>query len=265
MTQKGNYFCEILVFPLLILLCSCVVPSALRAEQAPIPARTSQLVIVLTQSFDDNQARLYCFERQVPLNNWRLRLGPFAAIIGKRGLAWGRGLHSNLPDYAPVKVEGDKKSPAGVFRLGPVIGRPEELPDIKMPYVSIMTLVECVDDPRSRYYNQLVRPDTVAERDWNSSERLFLPGIWYDFGVVVQHNSPLPVSGSGSCIFLHNWDSPSDSTTGCTALAPENLTQIVKWLDILRQPVIVQLPQSIYEKVKQKWHLPAIHDFHREP
>ena len=63
-------------------------------------------------------------------------------------------------------------------------------------------------------------------------------------------------AGAGSCIFMHVWQGPSAPTVGCTALAIRPLVELMSWLAPLRTPVLVQLPRSVYERVRVEWDLP---------
>ena len=84
---------------------------------------------------------------------------------------------------------------------------------------------------------------------------------WYRFGVFVDNNCSPVNSGKGSCIFLHNWDGPDDSTVGCTAMAPEYMKEIVLWLDSEKYPLLIQLPVKLYDKYKDGWELPDLELF----
>ena len=44
----------------------------------------------------------------------------------------------------------------------------------------------------------------------------------YTWVVEVRHN-PAAIPGGGSCIFLHVWDGPADTTVGCTAMPEPTL------------------------------------------
>jgi D-alanyl-D-alanine dipeptidase len=167
--------------------------------------------------------------------------------------------HEIAPADMPIKQEGDGKSPAGVFRLSSVFGYApvEALDDLEIPYTHVTESLECVDDVSSGYYNQIVLRDAVDEVDWESSEQMLMPGIWYEKGIVVDHNASPVRPGAGSCIFLHNWSGPGDTTAGCTAMAPSVLTEIVYWLDSDADPVLVQLTESLYEEHQKAWGLPG--------
>jgi D-alanyl-D-alanine dipeptidase len=161
-----------------------------------------------------------------------------------------------LKGSGPLKKEGDGKAPAGVFRLSTAFGFAGTAPGLKMPYTSLTPTVECVDDVNSRRYNLIVDRNRVSNVDWRSSEKMrAVDG--YRWGVVVDHNASPPVAGRGSCIFLHIWAGPEKGTAGCTAMEQPNLEAMLRWLDAKKNPLLVQLPEAEYTRLRSLWKLPA--------
>jgi D-alanyl-D-alanine dipeptidase len=218
------------------------------------------MIVVITETFQTSDAVLYRYQRPVERGEWGMVDYPVKAIVGKRGLGWGIGLHNLSQLEDPVKREGDGKSPAGIFHLDFAFGftPPEEMDNLNIPYQHITEMVECIDDSNSEFYNSIVRRDQVDQVSWSSSERMWRARLWYDLGVFVGHNRSPAEKGAGSCIFLHYWANPQDSTSGCTAMDPLNMKEIVYWLDEKKQPVLVQLPKAIYEKYQIQWELPNL-------
>jgi len=227
----------------------------------PIPQNTLQLVLVLVDSVNGTQGKLYQFDREPSSSNWNLAARNIPVIVGKNGLAWGKGLQkeSEYPDF-PTKKEGDGKSPSGVFYLSTVFGF-DELPDITIPFLPVNDLVECIDDVNSHYYNQVVNRTEMAEKelpDWNSSEKMRSFIGYYEQGIIVDHNVNPISKGSGSCIFIHNWKPGSDVTSGCTAMIPKDLTNLIHWLNVAKKPVLAQLTLQQYDDLKDVWALPSL-------
>ncbi|MFM8394098.1 MAG: L,D-transpeptidase [Acidobacteriota bacterium] len=165
-------------------------------------------------------------------------------MVGKNGLAWAAELAGPMGKRTdPVKREGDGRSPAGAFTLGTAFGyAPEQVMGrLAIDYLQVTKHHECVDDCQSRSYNQLVDGSRHPDRDWRSSEIMRRDDDFYRLGVVINYNLPKPIPCQGSCIFLHIWEGAGRGTVGCTAMAPEKMLEIVKWLDRARKPVIVQL------------------------
>jgi len=229
------------------------------------PATSLQSIVVVTDSMNSASGSLYYFQRESPGLEWTQAGDKSPIVVGRNGLAWGKGLHdpTNSLNY-PTKVEGDGKSPAGMFALSSVFGYPSEaeMADLRMPYRHITEYIECIDDVQSKHYTRIISRDTITnpdELDWKSSEKMRFAGISYALGVVVDHNLDPVNSSGGSCIFLHNWVEPSETTAGCTAMSPADMQRIVNWLNTEKQPVLVQLTKSSYADLKSKWGLPDIH------
>jgi D-alanyl-D-alanine dipeptidase len=234
-------------------------PLTLRAT-IPEMASCEQLVTVTTTNWEDVNATVRLYERNAGAGaNWRRVGNPFSAVIGQRGLAWGIGLHGRSEPGEPRKREGDKKAPAGVFRFGDVFGtaHPEQVRFLRLPYRQVTPSTEAIDDPRSKYYNQVVDRATITHPDWASSESMLQVGGRYRLGVIIRHNAEA-YPGLGSCIFFHVWDPHYSGTTGCTAAAYSQLVRVLRWLDPQKKPLIVQLPASEYERLKQRWGLPSV-------
>lgn len=189
---------------------------------------------------------------------WRQRGGPIAVAVGRSGIGWGRGLIATRSFPGPIKKEGDDKAPAGIFRLSRVFGHAtgSDASFVRMPYLALSENIVGVDDPRSRYYNQLVDKSKIDRHNWRSAEKMFGVGV-YKWGVVVDHNVP-PRPGAGSCIFVHIWEIPSTATSGCTAMSEKDLLNVIRWLDPGLEPLLVQLPRPIYNEQREKWGLPQL-------
>ena len=227
---------------------------------SPIPENCRQMVIVKTPDLMASKGKLYRFERISSNSPWRKTGESIPIITGRNGLGWGRGLHKLDSTMYPRKVEGDGRSTAGVFELGYAFGFPDssKLGNLNVEYVKVNKMLECIDDADSRYYNQMVKNNKVDTIDWNSSEVIRRSPTAYYLGIFVKHNKNPVEPGSGSCIFLHTWTAPDDSTAGCTTMSKDDMTKIVKWLNAEYNPVLVQLTDSLYVKYKDRWQLPEL-------
>jgi zinc D-Ala-D-Ala dipeptidase len=238
-----------------------------RPAKVPAPlARSRQLIVVTTPGWDSVQGTLRRFERAGARSEWKQTGAAVAVVVGRAGLGWGEGVVS-MPEGVnpnkgagggPVKKEGDGRAPAGVFALGPAFGfdGSDEAGWIRLPYKPLTTTTECVDDTASSRYNRIVERGTVGKVDWNSSERMrSVEG--YRWGLVVLHNSRPPVAGRGSCIFLHVWQGPEHGTAGCTAMEQTHLESLLRWLDPRERPLLVQLPEEEYARLRAGWRLPS--------
>jgi D-alanyl-D-alanine dipeptidase len=215
-----------------------------------------QLLVVTTPDWDAVSGELRRYERASADGAWQAVGAPVGIVVGKNGMAWDPGVTPSIP--GPTKREGDGRSPAGAFALGPAFGlaAPAEATWLKLPYVQEVATLECVDDVASAHYNRLVDRTAVASVDWTSSEKMAQVGEAYRWGVVVEYNTATPVPGQGSCIFLHV--SPTGAgTAGCTAMAASALDEVMRWLDARQSPVLVQMPTAAMTPLVTPWKLPA--------
>lgn len=245
-----------------ILIVVAGLPGDAPAEQpSQSPLRGSrQLLVVVTEAWTGVAGTLQRFERETTTAPWRAVGSRVAVVVGRNGLAWGRGVADGRAAGGPLKKEGDGKAPAGVFRLGTSFGHSRQpLPGVVLPYRSLDGTVECVDDARSAHYNRLVSRQEVDRVDWNSSERMWAEPL-YKWGIVVGHNAPDVAAGDGSCIFLHIWKDAGAGTAGCTAMDERRLTAIIAWLRPASSPLLIQLPRAEYDRLKGAWDLPLLAD-----
>jgi hypothetical protein len=255
MKFRSAFFC-------VAIICAVFLARAHGEEPAAMQAST-QMLVVTTENWDAVPGTLQQFERANAHKKWKKVGAPIAVVVGKKGLGWGTGLAQesdfNVREQTdPVKHEGDARAPAGLFRLSTAFGYAAEgQPGWKMPYLSLAPSIECVDDIRSKFYNQVVDRTTVSP-DWNSSEHMLYSNGQYRWGLVVDHNMDPVVPGTGSCIFMHIWLGNGEGTVGCTAMAQDNLEAMMGWLDPARKPLLLQLPSLQYKKIKRRWKLPGL-------
>ena len=252
-----NPFIDLNIYSTLILLFSFIC-FAQPANDLPIPENSRQMILVLTDSITSTNGNLFYFEKQNDENVWTQINSKIPVVLGRNGLGWGRGLNSIDSSKLPIKTEGDGRSPAGVFELGAAFGysTAEEIIGLKIPYMPITEIVECIDDIKSDYYNQIVKRDEIKKVDWQSSEKMFFFFFWYQQGVIVNQNTNPTSKGSGSCIFLHNWSQPNETSAGCTEMEPINLKRIIYWLDSSSNPILIQLTKQLFTEYKHIWKLP---------
>ncbi len=221
-----------------------------------IPPASTQLLLCIAADWDSPAGELQCFTHSAD-GNWQPDGQPRPVMLGRSGLAWGRGLHPLMAGTA--KQEGDGRAPAGVFAITALFGyAPADAPlprAARLPYHPARPGLKCVDDPASGHYNCIVDAAGVPG-DWASCEDMLRDDRRYELGAVVAHNMNPPLPGAGSCIFLHVWETPETPTSGCTAMALAPMQEIARWLDAARAPVLVQLPESEYARHQQAWGLP---------
>ncbi|MDE3057433.1 MAG: L,D-transpeptidase family protein [Bacteroidota bacterium] len=223
--------------------------------------QSRQLLVVIAKNWNADRGQLYLFERNES-DEWTTIAGPWDVMLGDSGLAWGTGLYDNPPDERQ-KIEGDHRSPAGVFELGDFFGYDSIPPaGIKFPYHYATKTLHCVDDTGSVFYNSLVHEsqvirDSAGHLPWKSSEVMRLDSVDYKYGIVVKNN-PHAIPGLGSCIFLHLNSYSHSPTVGCTAMDEDKMLQLMHWLDPQQYPLLVQLPYDSYVSHFADWNLPSL-------
>jgi D-alanyl-D-alanine dipeptidase len=239
---------------LALLTTACATAPRPGTPRSPL-TESRQLVVVTTADWNAVDGTMQKYERSGQ-TEWRAVGGAVPIVVGRTGLAWGKGIVSNMAFHGPRKAEGDGKSPAGIYRFGTAFGFAAEPPgaDHALPYRQLTEATECVDDSASQSYNRIVERDKVAAVDWKSSEKMRAVAA-YRAGLVVEHNSAA-IPRAGSCIFMHLWSGPASGTTGCTAMAAPALEALLGWLDPAAHPLLVQLPAAEYRRLRETWSLP---------
>ncbi len=232
---------------LFFFMCSSVSATTLPEVMAPV----TQFIFVLSKGNDSPNAEIQRYERGD--KGWNMVGSSFRGVLGKNGIATGDGVYAG-PEFQAekVKAEGDRRTPTGIFRLRKVYGIGEtDAFKGRMPYVKVTAELEGVDDPKSRYYNQIVDRSRLKETpDWQSHETMLRKDGIYHWLVEVAHN-PLNIPGRGSLIFFHIWRAAGKGTIGCVAAEESKLLEMLRWLDPVREPRLIILPSqnlAIFQK-----------------
>ena len=166
----------------------------------------------------------------------------------KRKSSWVN-IHRNLTGciglkgFTKNKIEGDAKTPEGVFNIGTCYSKTSNV-------ITGLNLYKYdskdvwVDDPNSKYYNTHQR-EPVNGR-WKSAENFSkMKNSVYDVFFNIEYNIAR-TPNKGSAIFFHisNAKAQIKYTNGCVATDKSNLLAIVRWLDKDKNPLILQGPLS---------------------
>ena len=123
-------------------------------------------------------------------------------------------------------IEGDGKTPLGIYELGIIFGT-HSMEEIQIEnYVQINDNLYWVDDIDSKYYNKLINIRNV-KKDWISAEHLIDYPKQYEYAIEIKVN-PQDVRGRGSAVFLHC--SVNKPTQGCIAVDKEVMKKIVNFV-----------------------------------
>lgn len=216
-----------------------------------------QVVVGTTETWKGSHLSVSIYERNQG-QSWQQTGGPWSGRCGKKGLAWGRGLHPKTTSV-PIKAEGDWRSPAGVFKLGGVWGygkSVERKPG--MSYRQVTTRDLWVEDPASPHYNKHLILSHEPRDPWEKKAQMRQNDYPHSLKLFVAHNVyPKPIPGAGSSIFFHIWRSGGTSpTAGCSSLKEIHLRSLIARLDPRKKPVYVLLPLQDYRRLKSTWALP---------
>jgi L,D-peptidoglycan transpeptidase YkuD (ErfK/YbiS/YcfS/YnhG family) len=171
-----------------------------------------QLLIVVNDNDTSNKAVLVALEKRN--KKWKIKYKPMLASIGRNGFA--------LPDK---KVEGDGKSPTGIYSLGQLFSYEGSI-NSELPFIQTAEDDKWIDDTNHADYNRYVKGNTTAA----SFEHLHLSGIYYKYCMVIEYNTHPVVKGKGSAIFFHVADSNYSPTAGCVAIKEADMNKILYWL-----------------------------------
>jgi L,D-peptidoglycan transpeptidase YkuD (ErfK/YbiS/YcfS/YnhG family) len=238
--------------------------TAMMPADSPLSS-ARQLLLVTAPTWGSTSAQLRRFQRKDPGADWTPIGDTVPVSLGRSGLAWGIGLHGEIGVHGagePAKCEGDGCSPAGIFAITELFGDADMEGRLArsagLPYRIASGDLKCIDDPASIHYNRIVDQRVLRGIDWQSHEDMLRSDPCYAIGAFVAHNSERPQPGAGSCIFLHVWKAAGVPTAGCTAGSLADMCEICLWLDGGSSPLLVQLPQADYARLKDRWALPSL-------
>ena len=138
----------------------------------------------------------------------------FRCCVGKNGLT------NN-------KIEGDKKTPKGLFSLGNVYYRKDRnnKPITKLNCISIKKKMGWCNDVRNKKYNKLIKINKKIKH-----EKMFRKDYKYDYVIPIQYNTKKTLAGKGSAIFIHITKNYK-KTAGCIALRKKDLLILLKLIN----------------------------------
>jgi L,D-peptidoglycan transpeptidase YkuD (ErfK/YbiS/YcfS/YnhG family) len=217
-------------------------PTAAFGQSCPQPlASANRLVLVVADTLSSKTAQLQRFTRASPQSRWQADGGGVTALIGRNGLAWGYAFRGLARPGEPLKTEGDKRAPAGFYRIGSSFGfgassRPGHL--------QIREGTVCVYDAASSAYNTISSRTRVGlnvhgENMWRVPD--------YRQGLLVDYPSSRSARG-GSCIFIHLWMPNRTGTGGCVALPEPQLTRLQDFAQ--GGAVLAVLPRQALDRFK---------------
>ena len=191
-----------------------------------LPAATRQVIVVSAEGYGSTTATLEAFNKVN--GSWRPAFGAMTARVGTNG-------------FADRKIEGDLKTPTGVYPFGGTMYGIAANPGVRYAYHRLVADDYWNENPATPGYNSFAHgpnPGGASEALWQVSPQ-------YNHFVVINYNVPVvtadPPRGSG--IFLHVMVL-GRATAGCVSLAEADLLAVLRWLDPAASPRIVLAPRS---------------------
>jgi L,D-peptidoglycan transpeptidase YkuD (ErfK/YbiS/YcfS/YnhG family) len=226
---------------LMFLLCTLLISSHASAQTCPAVMQSARrLVLVTVRNLASSAATLRLFARERPEAGWT-RIGSAEPVnIGTRGVAWGPAFRAFAADGDPIKVEGDKRSPAGFYSIGRPFGF---TPSPLARYLRLRRDHVCVEDSASPAYNTITTIK-AAGRSASSEDMGVMPR--YRRGLIIDYPTDA-ASKAGSCIFIHIWKGPARSTEGCLTL-PEHRVAALQTFADRHATVLALVPQRALGK-----------------
>ena len=138
----------------------------------------------------------------------------FKCCIGKMGLT-------------SKKIEGDKKTPKGIFSLGSLFYRKDrnKEPKTNIKKIVINRKMGWCDDANSANYNKLIKVSNKIKH-----EKLFKKKNNYDLLIPINYNTKKPKKNKGSAIFIHLTRNYK-KTLGCVALKKKDFLVLLKLIN----------------------------------
>ena len=130
-------------------------------------------------------------------------------------------------NFSKRKIEGDKKTPIGVFGIGNLFYRADRF---KKPLTSLKSCkikknMGWCNEVNHKKYNKLIK---VTKKI--SHEKLFRNDNKYDFLIPIKYNYKRVLNNRGSAIFIH-LTKKYQPTVGCIALSKKDFLILIKLIN----------------------------------
>ena len=149
-------------------------------------------------------------------NKYTLKIDDFKfkCCIGKNGLKKN-------------KIEGDKCTPKGTFKLGTLYYRKDRVkkPITSLKIKNIKRNMGWCNDSKNKLYNQEIKVNKNIKH-----EKLFRKDYKYDYLLVIEYNTKKIKPNKGSAIFIHLTKN-FKATAGCIALLQKDFLIMAKLIN----------------------------------
>jgi L,D-peptidoglycan transpeptidase YkuD (ErfK/YbiS/YcfS/YnhG family) len=197
-------------------------------------------MLVTSESMTAKAGTARLFERLSPQEAWQ-PVGPAEPVVlGRTGMAWGVGFHQLASEDEPKKIEGDGRTPAGIYRIGASFGFAASP---RPGYIQLAEDTVCVDDPASPAYNTITSRKVVGRKVSGENMRTIER---YRRGILVDYPTDAKARG-GSCIFIHIQRSATSATAGCVALPEARVAALQEFSEA--GAVLANVPQAALRRL----------------
>ena len=149
-------------------------------------------------------------------NKYTLKIDDFKfkCCIGKNGLKKN-------------KIEGDKYTPKGTFKLGTLYYRKDRVkkPITSLKIKKIKKNMGWCNDSKNKFYNKEIKVNKNIKH-----EKLFRKDYKYNYLLVIEYNTKKIIPNKGSAIFIHLTKN-FRTTAGCIALLQKDFLIITKLIN----------------------------------
>ncbi len=222
-----------------------------------------QLITVVTPSWSSHLCVMQLYSRYPDDNQWKAQGSSWPCVVGRNGLAWGRGTVA-INDAGLRKREGDGKSPAGMFDVLNAFGRTSvdkaKALGVALNYREITPETVCINQPGTPLYNRIMDINNNSDASGLRSESMFRSSATNTWGLIIEHNTKNPVDGAGTCVFVNVWPGARRPTGGSIGSDVSHMQQLVAALDPQKKPALVVLPKPVYQEKIDTWGLPPLGD-----
>ncbi len=199
-------------------------PQAIATYCPRVLHRATRLMIVTVPAMGSVKGTLHTFERRSPADaGWQRSGPPESAVVGIGGIGWSEDFDYLAKKDEPVKREGDKRTPAGIFRVaGPFGFEPNKI----RGYTKLETGRSfCVDDPTSALYGRIVSKELAAKVK-SAEDMSAVPGL--KRALMVDYPARRGAK-AGSCIFVHVWDGADKGTNARIGMPEDRVAVLQQW------------------------------------
>ena len=125
------------------------------------------------------------------------------------------------------KIEGDNKTPKGLYALGPLYFRKDRVSKLstKLKKIEIKKNFGWCDDVKSKFYNKLIKINNKIRH-----EKLYRNDKKYDLLIPIKYNFKKPKKNKGSAIFIH-LTTNYKKTQGCVAIKEKDMLILLKLIN----------------------------------